>query len=336
MGSAIPRSLICAATASLFLNACQQSVDLDAVRKLAASTTAASASYGALAGDYYQSCLRTQMWREFDISVITKRRMSEDRAKPGPLPTLPPSSIPVNRQLPPEEQAKLAEIFTSKKSIVAELSCDGNQAASAQWQIWNQLLVSYIAALGNVAGGSKDDADFGMNQLTKSLQGTKLLATQAQSDALSKAANDVVGAMFEARRKGEIAKFAAGPGQAFIDTYVDRLQAVAKKDYQDAMLGSEEQALNAFFTDNLFSTRLGIETLSAVTYVSQWSTYRSALDQRKQATAAYVKSLGEIKHAHNELVQAIINNKTSEVARIVQTHLNEFGPDIAAINKAFK
>jgi hypothetical protein len=111
---------------------------------------------------------------------------------------------------------------------------------------------------------------------------------------------------------------------------------VAKKDYQDAMLGSEEQALNAFFTDNLFSTRLGIETLSAVTYVSQWSTYRSALDQRKQAAGAYVKSLGEIKHAHNELVQAIINNKTSEVARIVQTHLNEFGPDIAAINKAFK
>lgn len=333
------RAIACAIALSLSLAGCQQSVDLDAVRQLAASTTAASSSYASLAADYYQSCLRDQHWREFDISIIAERIRSSGGTQQGP--ATPPKAlgsadIPINKKLPDAQRTAIGQIFDSKADLAAELDCDGNAQASTQWQIWNQILVSYIAALGNIAGGSKDDADFGVGQLANSLQKSKLLTNQGQVDALSKAANDAIGALFAARRRGEIAKFAAGPGNAFITTYIPVLQRVATDDYRKNMLFKEEQALDAFFNDNLLSTKVGIEALSALTYVSQWTTYRTALDQRKQAAVAYVKSLDEIKHAHDELVAAIANNKTNEVARIIQVHLNQFGPDITAINKAFK
>ena len=305
--------------ALLNLAGCKQSVDLDAIQRLAAATDAASSSYAALAQDLDRSCVRMYEWN-----------WSSARSYYG-FPTL-------------------------------EATCGADAKASAQWQQANQVVVAYVRALGNLAGGSDTETDYGLSGLVESINasGATSLSSEQQK-AVSAAASDLIKDIFNIRRRNEIAAYAPKANED-LKALIVALQSIANTNYAE-QLDLELVAINHFYspvvaavgtarpssvqktaTKNVVLIPLApqvtrsVEDMGKVEILTLRDRYRqdrAALDARRGAIGAYVRSLSSIASAHAALVDAIQRNDTSHVGGIIASYVSQLKPDLQTVSKAF-
>lgn len=316
----------------VFLTSCKQSVDLDALKTLATTTAASADSYSALSADFYTSCVR--MWNWQWIAARSHARF----------PSL-------------------------------DDACGTNQIASHQWQAANLVLLSYIRALGALAGGNDNNSDFGIPKLIEAVNGTGQGLSSAQSTAISNAATAIVADIYNLRRRAAISE-TAPKAQSDLNALASALQAVAKVNYS-TQLDLETDAIDHFYAPvspeavgigpsptaigaihelrsraksekrvsvengalnmrSLNATLSDFDKVQLLTLRDQYRRDRAAVQERRSAINAYVRSLQAINATHQNLVDAIANNRPADIAKIVQAYIDEFAPDIRAIDAAFK
>lgn len=308
------------AAACLMSFGCRQSVDLDSVRTLAATTSASADSYAALTEDFYSSCVRVYDWE-----------WAAARSHAG-FPSLTDS-------------------------------CGDNREAANQWQNANLVVLSYIRALGALAGGSDTQTDYGIPKLIdgiNSVTGSSL--SKGQVSSISTAATNIVTDMYNIRRRNAIATYAPKANDD-LDALITVLEGVARTNYSK-QLDFETDAVNNFYKPVAPVVPNGMApapqggtskepmrrgawppvVISAIGDVGKvqllelrdrYRADKAAVDQRRSAIDAYVLSLEALKTAHKGLVDTIQSNSIGDVAKIVQAYVDQFRPDVESIDRAF-
>jgi hypothetical protein len=325
---------ICMAVAAVSLfSACNQSVDLDAIKTLANATAASADSYNSLSGDFQSSCIRAYEW-------------------------------------------EWAGARTHSRFPSLDSACGANQRAAVQWRDANLVVLSYVRALGSLAGGNDTKSDFGIpNLIDKINSGAGTGMSKAQSSAISTAATAIVTDIFNIRRRNEISKYAP-KANADLDSLIAALEQVATTNYS-TQLDLETDAIDHFYAPVapqevsgpglpatvatvkglrvtarserpmsvpvgtvvpkiVNQTLLDFDKVQLLTLRDRYRLDRAAVADRRKAIGAYVDSLEALKSAHSSLVEAITSNKPGDVAKIVQAYVDEFRPDIKTIDDAFK
>jgi hypothetical protein len=308
--------MTCAAISSMALSGCNQSVDLSAVTKLAATTATSASSFAALSQDLETSCTRTYEWEWV--------------------------------------AARSYDGFQSAQQV-----CAADKGAAAQWQAANIVLLSYIRALGALAGGNDTESDYGIPGLVSGISSvTHSSLSSTQVSGISSVATSLVTDIYNIRRRDEIAKYAPAADKD-LDALVAVLEDVAKENYA-AQLGFETDSINNFYrpvvgvavpsfdasgqsAPSSHSSSLPVIETKALTNLDKvqllqlrdhYKIDRDAIDVRRSGIGAYVAALEAIKNAHTALVESIVSSKSSDVAKIVQSYIDQLGPSIQQLNKA--
>jgi|GEM_PF-6275795 len=325
------KAFLCITVLVTALTGCRQNVDLSAVQALAQEVGSSSDSFAMLANDFYGSCVRQYNWR---WSAALSRAKIE-----------------------PISQA-----------------CAASQNASQQWQDANLIVIEYVQALGSLAGGGDSQTDFGIPGLVQSINGvTNSGLNQAQTKAISDAATSIVTDIFNIRRRNELATYIP-QANTHISNLIDTLEQIARTNY-GLQLDLEQESIDHFFVavvappgaapqpvsaptieelhrrlneslkrrasnrvmrNALFDRAiLDIDRVQVLTLRREYEKERSATDERRKAIAAYVGALETIRGVHEQLTASITSNSQGDVRRIVQAYIDEYGPQVHAIQAAF-
>ena len=163
-----------------------EALDLDAVRELASNAATAQASADAVAEDFYDTCVRRNIY----LTVS-----SEMRAK------FPIESL---TKKPASEQA----VAGTSASPATTYECSNERAASKSWRAANDVLFGYYVALGKLAGGARSNDSFGVKALATDLSGSSVMSS-GQASAIGGLANDVLDEIYDAKRRGALAGYIA-------------------------------------------------------------------------------------------------------------------------------
>ena len=299
--------LLCVGT----LASCKQSVDLDAIQKLAASTAAAGDSYSALSNELYASCVREYEWEW--AGALSHRDFPH-----------------------------LSDV------------CHANRVAADQWQTANLVVLSYVRALGSLAGGDDTQTDYGIPHLVDAINSAtgSSLDQDKQLKPITSLSTSIAKDIFNIRRRNEIAVYAPQADKD-LSALIAVLEDVASTNYSK-QLDLETDAINNFYKsvvplsvegklpaarprmhkDDLVSSRivnqtlLNVDRVQLLTLRDRYRTDRDAVDTRRGSIDAYVQSLEAIKGAHSALVASIQANDVGSVRRIVQAYIDQLRPDI--------
>ncbi len=316
-------------TAAL-LTGCQQNVDLPGVNAFAQSVGASSGAFSSIAGDFYSSCIREYDWA-------------------------------------------WAQALSHRRTKSLDEFCSAQQKAAQQWQQANLVVIEYVQALGNTAGGSDTQTDFGIPDLVSSINGiTGSGLSDTQIKAVSTSGTSIVTDIFNLRRRKEIARYAPQANQD-LDALIATLEDIAKTNYS-RQLDLEQDAVDRFYsavvptagptTTDVLPTVQGLQKRLALSdkrstnsqqlrsvlfdrvlvdfdrtqilaLKQNYVTDRQGISDKRKAISIYVSALESIRKTHSQLVAAIESNSPGDVGKIAQAYIDEYGPEIKALENAF-
>jgi len=307
------------------LAGCQQSVDLDAVRALASSATASQQSLDALASDYYDTCLRLNIYQTIGEAVHAYLP-----ASPTPKQTSEPSLV-VTR--PPGTNASSAELLESLEQGGDIKACADAENTSRSWVAANDTLIAYFVALGKLAGGVPGTDDFGVKTLAKNVAATTIIPT-AFVTVLGNVADGVLTQIYEAKRRKDLSAYIPEADKA-LQNVIPILEKFASDDYADR-LTAERRVANRFFIRNLQLAQPGEQAFQVLSYADDWSERMKAIDDRMASITAYVHAWETLRTSHAKLLTEIDADNPQAALSVAQGIYTSISPDISAIQKAFK
>jgi hypothetical protein len=218
------------------------------------------------------------------------------------------------------------------------VACQSDKLTSTQWEDANLVLLSYVAALGALAGGGDSQTDYGIPKLIDSINSASGSLSSSIVSTISSLGQSLVTDLINMRRRDEIATYAPKANKD-LDQLIGVLEDVGKTNYTK-QLTLESDGLNHFF-------QLGISEQRSTRAPSQLSEeqvslrdrYRSArqqLDAHSDGVGAYVNSLEAIKNTHSALVASVESNSTADVGKIIQFYVDQLAPDIQELNRSVK
>jgi len=228
-------------------------------------------------------------------------------------------------------------VNTNPLEVIDEKACAPHRNATEQWRKTNQIILSYVRALGELAGGSESAAGPGIKQLASELStlSSQKLFSQGDVEKLGEVGDRLAGYINQARRRDEIAKF-ADRADKDVQLLVLTLRAAVEKNYTDA-LNLEIGQLDSFYRDNIIKlpSDFGVARFERLNYVDAWVKARDAVQSRKNAIPAYLAILDNIGKTHAGLVKSIRDNKAGDIKTSVQTFLSIFGPAISILARVY-
>lgn len=238
-------------------------------------------------------------------------------------------------------------------------ACSLNQTASQQWENANLVVLQYVRALGDLAGGSDTGNDFGIPALASSISGaTKSSLDPSQVTSMANLATSLVTDIYNIRRRNAIATVAP-KADSDLQQLIGVLEKIAQNNYSN-QLDFETDAIEDFYrpvvanppgttgrvphtvhpaSANTYPP-LVLETLRDVDRVQrlrlrkEYRVDRAAVDDRRKAIDAYVSSLETIKSAHSAILTAIQSGGIEAASGIIQGYVSQLGPQIATLRKA--
>jgi len=239
MGVPVPRIifvlLLCAGS-----GCASRTVDLSAVQQYAKTTAEASASFDAIADDYYQSCLRR---REY--------------AQPGSVGGKSLASMLPDRPATPQALSPGKE----------DPDCNDASSIAYQWQLENGVVVGYVRSLGDVAGVDTAPKNFG--DLASALKNAGAINSDATATAAGDLATALANALIAARQRAALHGIVQAAHDKGLNTLVKGLQYTAQayqgkldrertalRSYYSTVLGSEQQQYAALECSTTQDTRL--------------------------------------------------------------------------------
>jgi hypothetical protein len=219
-------------------------------------------------------------------------------------------------------------------------TCAANTAAAQQWQNANSVVVSYILALGNLAGRSDNAGDFGISDLATNLAELQISAgskffSDAQVTSLTQLSSQIVSDIFAVRRRSEIAELAPKADLA-LQAYLSVLQTAAQKNYAKQLGLERDTVQKAFRISGAAAIRTPGEQAAYVQTRTDFQAQLADLGAKEAAIGSYVAVLSDIGKAHGKLVASIASNDPSQITAIVRAYFNAYQSDIVALRSAFK
>ena len=357
------------------LAGCNQSVDLDAVRALAASALASQATFNSLAADYGDSCVRRNIYSSIGAAVETNFPRNAPPApavKTAPTPSGTPS--PVSEidlaSLPPEVLAPKITVDVAKSMTQGRLLLLLNRNDSAL--ILSKLSPDVIEAL-NVSPGQAPDVDathacnlpmaaalawqkangvviayfVALGKLAGGVPasdsygvkalGTAVVATGGLSKTQGDAISGLANDVLDQIYEAQRRKALAN----YIPTADKALGgAIATlqslaTDSYANSLSRERTVANRFFQRNLQMAQPGEQAFEVLSFADAWSTRTKAIDDKAAAIKAYVSAWDTLRSNHAKLLTAISNNDSASALAVAQAIYEAITPDIGTLEKAF-
>ena len=223
--------------------------------------------------------------------------------------------------------------FVYTSGPVPDPDCSESQADSKSWSDANEIVISYIKALGDLAGGTATTSDYGLPALSSQLSTSKIL-NDPQAQAIKTFATDAVNVIFAAERREVLAdKMQHADGS--LKTAIDTLKAVASH-YSNTQLGFEQDQLNSFFQHNLVHPKkLGLQQIQLFEYRSDYGKLRIELNNRLNAAKAYASALDTIGQTHTQLLQSVQTHNLGSAIAAEAAAIKQIAPDLIALQKAF-
>jgi len=190
----------------LFGGCNQSTVDLSAVQDYVKATATAGTAFGALADDLYHSCLRYQEY------ALTTNAGGAPLWSDVLAPTTPPSGA--------SRRANLS---------MGDAHCQESSDLAHTWTLENDVLLSYVHALGAIAGVDTVPTNFGT--LGASLKNAGVIAGDPVATAAATLAEKIAGSLIAARQRRSIQEIAATARTAGLNKLVRDLQRVTTLGY---------------------------------------------------------------------------------------------------------
>ena len=362
-------------TLGVVLTGCNQSVNLDAVRALAASAAASQATFNSLAADYGDSCVRRNIYSSIGAAVETnfpRNALPSPVAKPAVTPSgtqSPVSDIDI-ASLPPDMLAPKITVDVAKAMTQGRLLLLLQRNDSAL--ILTKLSPDVIAAL-NVSPGQAPDVDathacdlpmaaarawqnangvviayfVALGKLAGGVPasdsyGVKALGTAVvASKGLSKDQGDAIGAF----ANDVLDQIYEARRRGALADYIPKADAALggaittlqglATDSYANSLSRERIVANRFFQRNLQMAQPGEQAFEVLSYADAWSTRTKDIDDKAAAIKAYVSAWDTLRSNHAKLLTAISNNDASSALAVAQAIYAAITPDIGTIEKAF-
>lgn len=350
---------------------CKQSIDLAAVRDMASAATTARDSLNTVAADYYDSCVRRNVYSSISskmdsyfpfvgrkIPTVTPAPMPPGRISEGELAgpqaalisrlTLDlarslnvqqieillarPDRVDLYNQLSPEIINAFSKTFAKYAPDSLSHLCDKEKIAAQDWQDANSIVVAYFVALGNLAGGAPGKDPFGAKGLAANLQKSSVLSS-TQSSAIGSLVTDVIQSIFDAKRRGALAG-AITDNDAKVGNAIMFLESIATTHYRKA-LNREQATSDEFLQENLALARPGADAFTVLQFSDSWSQRTTIFEQRVGAIGSYVNALEKLRKSHAQILTAISNDDASSALAIAKLYYDSLQPDLDAMRKAF-
>lgn len=364
----------CFVIGSLLLGStgCKQSVDLQAVRDMASAAADARDTLNAVAGDYYGTCVRRNVYASISsmmdayfplagkpIPVATPVPQPPAPIDNADLMRLPPAELA--KRLPPSVAAKLnadqidlllartdreavwsALPPESVNSFAATLNsvapdraahvCDKEKATAQAWQDANDVVIGYFVALGNLAGNAPGSDPYGLHGLAANLHQSSVLSADKLS-AIASLGTTVIQSVFDAKRRNALAAI-IDDTDGHVGNAIGFLETIPTEHYLP-FLNAERSASQRFLTRNLTLARPGADAFTVLQYADGWAARKSALDEKAGAVSSYVNVLEKLRRAHKRILMAIANNDAASALGVAKLYYDDLRPDIDAIKKAY-
>ena len=335
--------------AAMALSACTAPIDLGAVQQYAKTTAAAAGSFDELAGDYYQSCLRTKEYAE-PASVGGRPLSSKLPARP-PAPPIPkPGQTP--QPLNPQ---------------ALDPDCTDASSIAYAWRNENAVVVNYVRSLGYVAGvDTKPDFD----DLASSLKNAGVLRSDATATAASNLAAALATGVIAARQQAALRQIVQSAQDNGLPTLVAGLQSIAQiyigklarertsvGSYYDVILGGEQRRFAQLEYRNTLSLAIGsilkcganlgkrMTTSGAARAAELRDAMRrqridrlaafSAIDSQVRAATAYQAAIAAIGDGNGALLKVPSNDIRAIVATI-KPYVDLLQDKVAALSAALR
>ncbi len=308
---------------AMLLSGCRQSVDLSAVKTMAAQTAASSESFDAISADFYDSCLRRMQYRNhFDISECA-------------------------------EQQKASRLWQTTNSILLSyIASLGDLATDKQTDFGIGNLTSAVAGINGVhltAAQQTSIVDAGKGLLSaifaaKRRDALATVMTDAETpdpvhgcpdgclidlvNQLSQIAqNDYVGGVLGAED---------GSIQLFYTNNISLAEATPAPAPRTKSKSPRKAAQRLAMLSMQVNSLTALGRLIAIRYYSDEASARHALVNRRAAAKTYVSALNQILAAHHSIVTAIRDNRPDAIAGIAQSFISTYSAQLLEIKKAFQ
>lgn len=224
--------------------------------------------------------------------------------------------------------------MTFKNSPVADRDCAQSKADSKSWGDANEIVISYVKALGDLAGGTSTTSDYGIPALSTQLTTSGVVNT-TQAQAIQTFATDAVNVIFAAERREALAD-KMGQANASLKTVLDMLKVIGSNYYAKNQLGFEQDQLRDFFTYNLVPPKtLGLQQIQLFEYKADYARLQVDLSNKVDASAAYVSALGTIGDTHDQLLQSVRSQNLGAAVAAQAAAIKQLVPDIITLQRAF-
>ncbi len=221
---------------------------------------------------------------------------------------------------------------SSDPAHALETLCGPASETAAEWEAGNRVVLGYVKVLGSLAGGGQAPTDYGIPELLKSQH----LAGAQSTSTIGALGAKLVGDFFDVRRRHEIA-IDAPQAQSDLDALIAALESVAQDNYR-SQLRYEGDAVDDFYAPVLRSGVLHhastADTVALIEARERYRVDRSAVDERRNAIAAYVGALDGLKKTHAALVAAIVSNRPGDIGAIATAAVLEYVPNQRTLETA--
>jgi len=208
----------------------------------------------------------------------------------------------------------------------------GNLATSKDGLLQaQQVLLNYMEALKNLSSDSSLTYGEKLDSLPDTLSKSGLGDSQVK--ATTGLAKKLVDAAINGYRKKEIGKL-VGQTNDDIQTLTGALKNVVTDGYGNE-LKLEEEAMNTFYETNIHEYA-DKEPLTVTLVKRNWTTDLAALQTKKDAAAAYAKTMDSIADGHKKLYDSRNKWSTASLVKDLSSDISDLYQSTEQVYKAFK
>ena len=343
-------SAVAAIAVAATLAGCKQSVDLGAVRDLAASAAGAKETLNALAADFFETCVRRNVY----ASVSTQAEMlfpqigtaNITSSASGSSGGEAPIDLVTLASETPEQLAKrltpdVAKLFSERQLLILMFRSDAVKIFTAMSPDALKALPQAPAFAGkSPAGAACADA----KRASQDWQNANGIVI-AYFVALGKLAGNAPGgdrfgvkalaqsvhesSLVSKDQAATLGTFANDALQAIFDAKrrgelskfipeadksvggaIDTLESFAGQ--YTFVLSLERKEMDRFLRRNLRVAKPGIEAFAALQYSDEWARRTQAIDARAGAVQSYTAAWEKLRKSHTELLKATLERRSAE------------------------
>jgi hypothetical protein len=265
--------------------------DPSAVGRFASVGKAADESFSSLAKDFTDSCLRGERYR----------LLGEWQSDIGTL------------------EAEAAR------------SCKKHARAAKRVNGAHRVLIRYLSALGELAGGDLVSYDDSIGELAGSLEDADMLGDEGV-DAVTKVCAVLMDAAAGKWRRRELGS-AIERANADVRALAEALRGVVEEDYA-RILDDESEAARKFYLGKL-REHGNEEPLASVLVYAKWEEEEAVIEGKRKAAEAYVKVLDKIIEGHQDLYDRRDKLDSKETRKLVLKHVTAIEDLLSEVQQAF-